>query len=70
MNQPLNHAAIPIVIIGDAQDIREFLCGPIQHDEHCKGWRWHQFIGDREARWQAVKAEFKKMHGKEMEDVQ
>jgi len=30
----------PIVIVGNADDIRDLLCGPPQADEHVKLWRW------------------------------
>lgn len=45
------------IIIGDAQAIREFICGPEQHNRHCKEWRWHIYCqGDRQ-RWRDVLAE-------------
>jgi hypothetical protein len=61
MNKPLDHAAIPIVIIGDAQDIREFILGPSQHNEHVKGWKWSRYIADNAKRYEAVEAELKSM---------
>lgn len=39
----------------------DILIGPQQHDEHCKGWRWHMYVRDSEKRWEGVKAEMKKM---------
>ena len=37
------------------------LIGPQQHDAHMKGYRWHQYVGDSEQRWEGVKAQLKKM---------
>lgn len=28
----------------------------VQHNEHCKGWRWHLYMQDSELRFQAVQA--------------
>jgi hypothetical protein len=49
-------------IVAAAQQIRELLCGPIQHDEHMRGWRWHVYVQDDKKRWDSVKSEFRKMH--------
>lgn len=49
------------IITGSADDLRNFLCGPPQHDEHTKGWRWHVYCRDDEARYAQVKAELVKM---------
>jgi hypothetical protein len=35
------------VITGDAQQIRELLCGAPQANEHCRAWRWHQYVNGR-----------------------
>jgi hypothetical protein len=51
-----------IVVTGSAEQIRDFLCGPQQHNEHCKGWRWHMYVQDNEKRFQNVMAELRKMH--------
>lgn len=48
-------------IIADVEIVREFLCGPQQHNEHCKGWRWHLYVRDDAARWASVEAELVKM---------
>lgn len=63
--------ASPFVLIGSTEQIRDFICGPQQHNEHCKGYRWFLYVRDSEARWEAVKAELKRMHAarREMEDV-
>ncbi len=53
------------IISDDPQIIRELLCGPIQHNEHVKGWRWKQYVGDSNARWENVKAELRRMHGED-----
>ncbi len=34
------------VFIGPTGLIAECLFGPRQHDAHCQGWRWHQYISD------------------------
>jgi len=59
--------ASPFVVIGDAQQIRELLCGPIQHNEHMKGWRWHMYVQDDAKRFEAVKAELRKMNAERRE---
>jgi hypothetical protein len=42
-------------IIGDAQDIRDLLCGPAQHNEHSKAWRWAAYLHDSKQRAAAVR---------------
>jgi hypothetical protein len=49
-------------VIGSTEQIRDLLCGPQQHNEHCKGWRWHMYVQDNEKRFQNVMAELRKMH--------
>ena len=49
-------------VIGSAEQIRELLCGPQDHNEHCKGWRWHLYVQDDAKRWASVEAELKKMN--------
>ena len=49
-------------IIGSAEQIRELLCGPAQHNEHCKGYRWHQYVQWDKQRWASVEAELRKMN--------
>ena len=49
------------IIFGTAEEIRDLLCGPQQHNEHCKGWRWHLYVQDDAKRWENVKAELRKM---------
>lgn len=48
-------------ITGTADQIAELLCGPRQHDEHCKGWRWHLYVRDDAKRVAAVNDEVRKM---------
>jgi hypothetical protein len=50
------------VVVGSAEQIRNLLCGPPQHDEHCKGWRWEMYVQDNEKRFQNVMAELRKIH--------
>jgi len=45
----------------DPQVIIELLCGPLQHNEHMKAWRWHLYVRDDGARFDAVNAELIKM---------
>jgi hypothetical protein len=61
MNKPLDHAAVPVVIIGSTEDVRDFLFGPQQHDEHCRGYRWHQYAQPDLDRMSNVWAELRSM---------
>jgi hypothetical protein len=47
--------------IGSVEDIREILCGPQDHNEHCKGWRWHLYVQDDKKRMANVMAEVRLM---------
>lgn len=58
---PASECTLPLVIVGNVEEIRDFLCGPQQHDEHCKGWRWHLYVQDDEKRFQNVMAEVRRM---------
>jgi hypothetical protein len=49
------------VVTGSVEQIRDVLCGPQDHNEHCKGWRWHLYCQDDEKRFQNVMAEVRKM---------
>lgn len=51
----------PIVIIGSAETIRDFLCGPRQQDEHMKGYRWHWYMADQKKRIAAMNEEARRM---------
>lgn len=55
----MNHQ--PFTIIGPTEVVREVLFGAQQHDEHCKGWRWHLYVQPNAQRWEAVQAELRKM---------
>lgn len=44
-------------IIGSTEEIRDVLCGPQQHNEHCKGWRWEMYMQDMRLRAAAVREE-------------
>ena len=48
-------------ITGTADQIAELLCGPRQHDEHMRGYRWHLYVRDDAKRVAAVNAELRKM---------
>ena len=54
--------AIPFVVISDAEHVRNILCGMPQHDEHCKGWRWHLYVQDDAKRMANVMDALRKMH--------
>jgi len=50
-----------IVAIGPTEIIADALFGPRQHDEHCKGWRFHLYTRDNAKREEAVRAEMRKI---------
>jgi len=52
----------PFVVVGSTEQIRDVLCGPLQHDEHCRGYRWHLYIKDSAKRMDNVWAELNAMH--------
>jgi hypothetical protein len=57
----------PFVITGPAEVIGELLCGPAQHNEHVKGWRWHLYVQDDKKRMTNVMDELRKMHAERRE---
>jgi hypothetical protein len=58
---------IPEGIIGSVEMIRDILCGPQDHNEHCKAWRWEMYIQDDKKRWASVEAELRKMRAERAE---
>jgi hypothetical protein len=52
----------PFVITGSAEAIGELLCGPAQHNDHCKAWRWREYVQHDKERMANVWAELDKMH--------
>ena len=52
----------PFVITGPAEVIGELLCGPAQHNEHCRAWRWKEYVQHDKERMANVMAEVRKMH--------
>lgn len=46
------------IAIGPTEIIRDALCGPQQHDEHVKHWRWNDYLSQTQAGTQAFLAEF------------
>ena len=55
--------AIPqFSIVAPAETIRDLLCGPQDHNEHCKGWRWHLYVRDNDKRMENVMAELRAFH--------
>ena len=49
------------IVTGSTEQIIDLLFGPRQHNEHCKGWRWHMYVRDADKRMDAVRAEMRKM---------
>lgn len=49
-------ATAQVYITDDTAFFVDCLTGPRQHDEHCKGWRWHVYVGDNSKRMDAVNA--------------
>lgn len=43
-----------MIITGSNEKIIELLCGLQQSNEHCKGYRWHQYLADQRKRMAAV----------------
>jgi hypothetical protein len=52
----------PFVITGPAEIIGELLCGPQQADDHCKAWRWREYVQHDKERMDAVMTEMRQMH--------
>jgi hypothetical protein len=54
-----------MIVTGSTEQIRDILCGPQQHNEHCKGWRWELYVRDqrnsRAAREAMLMAEVRKI---------
>ena len=48
-------------ITGPTEVMIDLMFGPQDHNEHCKGWRWHLYVRDDAARFDAVNAELVKM---------
>jgi hypothetical protein len=59
----------PFVLTGPAEIIGELLCGPAQHNEHTKAWRWHQYVADDKKRMDNVMAEMRQMHAERRADM-
>ncbi len=51
----------PFTVVGDVEQIRDLLCGPQDHNEHCKGWRWFMYCADDKKRMDNVMAEVRAM---------
>jgi hypothetical protein len=49
------------VAVGPAEIIAEALCGPRQHDAHCRGWRYHFFLQDQAKLEARLRAEMSAM---------
>ena len=58
---------IPDGIIGSTELIRDILCGPQQHNEHCKGWRWHLYVQDDKKRMENVWGALRTLHAERRE---
>lgn len=48
-------------VIGSTEAVMEFLGLSPQHNEHCKGWRWHMYMQDTHKRAEAVREEARKI---------
>jgi hypothetical protein len=59
----------PTVIVGSTEQIRDFICGPQQHNEHCKGWRWHLYVQDDAKRMENVWGALRKLHAERRAQV-
>jgi hypothetical protein len=57
----------PFIVVGSTEQIRDALCGPQDHNEHCKGWRWHLYVQDDAKRMANVMAELHQMHAERRE---
>jgi hypothetical protein len=42
-------------VVGSTEAVMEFLGLSPQHNEHCKGWRWHMYMQDTHKRAEAVR---------------
>lgn len=49
------------VAIGPTDIIAEALCGPRQHDQHTKGWRYHRYMQDQAKLEARLRAELRAM---------
>lgn len=49
------------MVLGSVEQIRDVLCGAQQHNEHCKGYRWFQYMADAHKREQAAREEASKI---------
>lgn len=65
-----SHPLTDLVVTGTAEQIRAILCGPQQHDDHCKGWRWHLYVQDDKKRMDNVMAEVRKMRDERLTSQQ
>ncbi len=60
---------IPDGIVGSTEQIRDILCGPQDHNEHVKGWRWEMYVQDDKKRMESVMVEIRKMHAERQESM-
>lgn len=49
-------------VIAPVEVIREILCGPQDHNEHVKGWRWFKYVQDDKHRMANVWAALNELH--------
>lgn len=57
----MTRPAINYAITGDVEQIRDLLFGPQQHDEHCRGYRWHQYMANQRKGYVAMMAAGREM---------
>ena len=50
-----------VAAVGTTEEIIDIFFGPQNHNEHCKGWRFHLYMSDMSKRDAAVRAEVRKM---------
>ena len=41
-------------IVGTAEEIRDLMLGPLQHNEHCRGHLWELYMQDQRKRIAAM----------------
>jgi hypothetical protein len=51
----------PFIVTGSAEQIGAVLC-PQQADDHCKAWRWREYVQHDKERMANVMVEVRRMH--------
>lgn len=50
-----------VAAVGSTGEIIDIFFGPQQHNEHCRGWRWHLYMADMGKREASMRAALKQM---------